>query len=841
MHADDHLIGELAGAILDGAAVDWPAADLSASATERPLLEELRLLAAVADLHRQAPPSPSALAKEAGAPHDDTGLEFWGHLRLLERIGAGSFGEVYRAWDTRLDREVALKLLRVSCGADARSSDVMVREGRLLARVRHPGVVTIYDAQQIGARVGLSMELVRGRTLAQRIEQEGVFDPGEATQIGIDLCRALSAVHAAGLLHRDLKAANVMRADDGRVVLMDFGAGRELGDLVDTGSAGTPLYVAPEVLQGQPATVQSDVYSLGVLVYHLLTGSYPVRARSLPELRQAHERRPRRSVRVERPDLPARLAAVIDRAIDPRPERRYESAAALAAALEAFRCGTRSRSWLLGAAAALLLLVTGSLLATRGDWLPATGSTPTVAATEPAGQVRIAVLPFASAGSEPDADMLREAMVEGLIGRLQTYGGASVISTASAFSIDAMKLPLGQVRSRLGLSAVLTGTLRRSGDTIQVRARLLALPGEREIWSAQYTQPVTKIPALQHDIVSGVAGALRLKTEDDAPPWPTRDPRAYALYLRGRLALEGRTSSGAHRAVRFFEQALELDPAYAQAYAGIAEVYLHVPLWIPNVAPEEAFARAAAAADRALSLAPSLPEAHLAAAYVSASRFDWDRTEHEYRRAIELGPSYALAREQYALWLALVGCFDEGLAQARQAQSVDPLSARANAVTAAVLRFARRYDEAIVEAQHALDLDPNYGPAFHVLGLAYQGLGRLDEAIAAYSRMGRTSGSLGHASAVAGRTDEARALVTTLEQRYADSGVGAGEIAQIHAGLGDVDRALEWLERATPSGAGGPATLKVAPVWDPLRSDPRFDTLLERVGLAGPNRCSAPQ
>jgi tetratricopeptide (TPR) repeat protein/tRNA A-37 threonylcarbamoyl transferase component Bud32 len=334
----DRLVDELADAILDGTPIDWAAAESSSERTACPLVGQLRVLAAVADLHRGTAPGTSTLSQIPPSrlePEVADAPVLWGHLRLVERIGRGAFGEVYRAWDTRLDREVALKLLPAGPSSGDRAASAIIHEGRLLARVRHPNVVTIYGAEQIADQIGLWMEFVRGHTLEQLLDQRKVVSAADAVGIGLELCRAMSAVHGAGLLHRDIKTHNVMRAEDGRIVLMDFGTGRELGDDASSDLAGTPLYLAPEVLQGQQATVRSDVYSFGVLLYHLATGSYPVHARTLREVRRAHERGERTPVRTARRDLPPKLARVIDRAVSPRPEQRYESADALGADLAA--------------------------------------------------------------------------------------------------------------------------------------------------------------------------------------------------------------------------------------------------------------------------------------------------------------------------------------------------------------------------------------------------------------------------------------------------------------------------------------------------------------------------
>ena len=361
MATDDERLEQLAGAILDGSPVDWKTAESDADPARQRLVQHLKIVAAVAGVHRIP--------------------DVWGHLRVIERIGSGSFGDVYRAWDSRLDREVALKLLPADPRDDRQTSSI-INEGRLLARVDHPNIVTIHGAEQIGDRIGLWMELVRGRTLEEMLAHGASFSPAEAVRIGADLCSAVEAVHAAGLIHRDIKAHNVMVGDDGRVVLMDFGTGRERDDPSSSDLTGTPLYVAPEVLGGRPATAQSDVYSLGVLLFHVLTGSYPVLGKNLAEIRAAHDAGSRVSLRAIRPDVPAPLARVIERAIDAVPERRHQRAASFGAALrEALRGIARRRLMYTTLAASAVLVAVGLAMVGR------------VAA--PSGQVpAIAILPF---------------------------------------------------------------------------------------------------------------------------------------------------------------------------------------------------------------------------------------------------------------------------------------------------------------------------------------------------------------------------------------------------------------------------------------------------------------
>ena len=450
MPPGERLIDDLADAILDGSPIDWAAVESSPDGTAQRLVGQLRVLAAVADLHRSTPSSPSPRSQIPPSLVEPDGADapvMWSHLRLVERIGRGAFGEVYRAWDTRLDREVALKLLPAERSSGERAASAIIHEGRLLARVRHPNVVTIHGAEQVADQIGLWMEFVRGRTLEQILDQRHVVSAAEAVGIGLELCRAVSAVHGAGLLHRDIKAHNVMRAEDGRIVLMDFGTGRELEDDASSDLAGTPLYLAPEVLQGQRATVRSDLYSLGVLLYHLVAGSYPVQAGTVREVRRAHERGERTAVQTARPDVPPKLARVIERAIDPRPERRYQSAEALAADLAALQ--PRPRLVRLAYAAGLAV---ASLLVVGVGWevagrLVGSSRTPgallaSVAGLNPFGAVTvspterpiIAVLPLQNLSDEPDSDYFVDGLTDEIIRNLAVIEGLEVRSRTSSFA-----------------------------------------------------------------------------------------------------------------------------------------------------------------------------------------------------------------------------------------------------------------------------------------------------------------------------------------------------------------------------------------------------------------------
>ena len=555
--SDESRVVELAAAVLDGTAIDWTSEQSSSDAAPSSLLNHLQVVAAIADLHRSA----ADALDSRPVPRVHPGGQ-WGHLRLLECIARGAFGEVYRAWDTRLDREVALKLLPAAGVSTERGASSIIHEGRLLARVRHPNVVTIYGAEQIDDRIGLWMEYVRGRTLEQILKQGATFTATETARVGAEICKAISAVHAAGLLHRDIKAQNVMLADDGRVVLMDFGAGREFDDGAATDLAGTPLYLAPEVFRGQRATAQSDIYSLGVLLFHLVSRGYPVHARTTADLRLAHERGVRTPLRATRGEVPAALVRVIDRAMHPVPTLRYGTAAELGRALVALNRRSRTLpAFYAGVALATALLVVSVPLARPGRF-----PSPRIAhaGTHPA----IAVLPFknlsAGAGNEEFADGLTYEIHRNLAG----IHGLELRSSTSSFSFRGARR-LSDIREQLGADYVLEGSILRSPGTIRVQVRFARVADDTTVWAAKYDRSPRDIFAIQDEISLEIVNALRLKVGRGQRRYEI-DPDVYYQFLKARGLRSRRDPEDAARAAALFEAIVARDPAFAPAWSALA-------------------------------------------------------------------------------------------------------------------------------------------------------------------------------------------------------------------------------------------------------------------------------
>jgi serine/threonine-protein kinase len=822
--ASEHVVIDLARAILDGTPVDWQAAESTADENERPIVEQLRLLATLVDFHREqrCTGDPVATAKT------------WGHLRVLEPIGSGAFGQVYRAWDTRLDREVALKLLPADSDAgDARASSI-IHEGRLLARVRHPNIVTIYGAGRIGDTVGLWMERVDGETVEQRICRQSPLEPSAAIEIGIQVCHAVSAVHKAGLLHRDIKAQNVMLARDGRAVLMDFGTGRELAgsSACQVPLAGTPLYLAPELLRGGDATIQSDIYSLGVLLYRMVTGTYPVHARSLPDLRLAHERLELADDVELRPNMPRRLARVIGRCIARRPERRYESADALAAALRALAPHTPVIPLKYAVATVAVLLVViglglweGPLRRYREPRSTHATVAPLAVATHSNGPA-IALLPLKNLSAEPGSEDFVDGLTEEIINNLAINKHLQVRSRASSFAFKNKPDDLADVARQLNVSLVLEGAVRRSGQRFHVDARLVQASSGAALWNDSVEADIGDVFGVRDRITRGVIGTLGLRST------PSRqydvNAQAYGLYLTARALVSRRGVPSAQKAVDYFQQVIALDPAFAPAYAGLADAYAYMSLPTYQGMPVgKAQGLMRTAAIKALELDPDLAEAHGAMGVVCARDLDWVSSERHFQQAISLNPSLSQVYTSYSFFtLRPLHKFEDAERLLNGALQMDPLSLDVWREIAEVHFTVGRYDEAIDLLQRVRAVDPQLVDAGVVLARALACRGRVEEAVALYETLPAQGPPHYRAYAYikAGRRADAEKLaLQNAEYPY--------RAAIIYAALGDRDRAFEALDRTAGREPQRVPLLLTWPEMASLRDDPRFTLLKKRFGL----------
>jgi eukaryotic-like serine/threonine-protein kinase len=809
MCADQAPLMRIATALADGERVDWNQAESSAaSSEEHRLIEQLRVLAKLAAVHRASAAADDHQASEPSPDSLQPDLSSWGPLELRHKIGNGSFGTVYLAWDPALEREVALKVLR-----KGDKSTAVIQEGRLLAKVRHPNVVEVYGVDQLDGAVGLWMELVQGQTLKQVLETHGVLGAHEAAVIGIDVCRAVSAVHKAGLLHRDIKVQNVMREAGGRIVLMDFGAGSVRAD--ENGSSrrmiGTPLYLAPELFNGAPASIASDVYSLGVLLYHLVTMRYPVEGDSIDAVAAAHSRGGRTLVTDVRPDLPGGFVLVIERALEPEPARRYRSVGAMQQDL-------------------VTTLEITDAIDQRGRHVSA--------ANRPATQ-SVAVLPFVNLGPEPDIEYFCNGLAEELLTALGKVPGLRVASRSSSFAVKHTGVDAKSICRELDVNAVLEGTVRKAGDRLRITAQLVSAEDGCHLWSDGYDQQMADVFAVQ-DIAQSVVDRLKI-TLSGFPRRPlvrrhTDNPRAYESYLKGRFYWSRRYHGGLITALQHFKTAIQEDAGYAQAHAGLADAYAFIAFYVLEP-PRATFARALDAVQHALSIEPNLPEAHTSLALIHLGN-DWNfaEAEREFKQALELDPNQPLPWI-YRSWLSVMqGDTATGAAQARTAQEMEPLSPLVNSGVAYTLFMSRRYAEAVAECDKALEVDPNFIVAIYVKSMSRAKQSRLPEAIElierAVSMSGRAPfylGILGNCYGRIGAIDKAYAVLQELDELSKRRYVTPHSQSYTYAGMNDLDRAFEWQARSFEDGSA--PFPYYSPMIENLHSDPRHEAELRRMRL----------
>ena len=842
MAATKGIDADVAGAILDGTPIDWSSAASRADEAERSLLDPLRVVSALADLHRSLPQEAletyESMAARGTAPPR---LESWGHLRVVELIGRGASGDVYRAWDTRLDREVALKLMPARSAKTSAAASTIIDEGRLLARVRHTNVVTIYGAERIDGRVGLWMELVRGRTLHQVLEQGDALSAAEVVRVGTQVCEAVAAVHGAGLLHRDIKAHNVMLADDGRAVLMDFGTGRELGDSPAGTPAGTPLYLAPELLRGEPASVRSDVYSIGVLLYYLLTRSYPVRGRSVRDLLHAHERDDRTPLRAARSDLPTKLGRIVDRAIDPRPERRYRSAAGLAADLTALAPGAgRAKLAKFAAMAAAVMLVSWIAVELRGRWtgrssptraaIGEAGIRPASGAPAPIENPAVAVLPFLNLGAGPDSDSFVDGLTIEILHNLAAIEGLQVRSQVSSFSFKEKASNLADVSEKLGVNLVLEGSVARVDKRLRVTVQLVQVDGNAPLWSEKFDRDVKDVFAIQDEISRAIVNRLRLTLGGRQRRYNT-NVEAYDLYLKARALGARRGIVDPTRAIDLYNQVIARDSSFAPAYAGLVDAYayLSVPTYQVELDWRTANGLMRTAAARALQLDPFLAEAHAAMGVVQARDWEWSTSEESFRRAIELAPGLTQSYTNYSFFtLRPLGKFEEAERLLRSALNNDPLSLDLWREIGQVQFTTGRYEEAIRTFRRVLAVDPDFPFVTGNLARAQVFAGRLSEALALFEQSERENRPAPHYRAQAYIRMGRRAEV---EKLAGDNRSFPFRQVLIYAALGDADRAFEALDRTLVREAQRVPLLLTWPEMAGLRADPRFEAVRKRLKL----------
>jgi TolB-like protein/Tfp pilus assembly protein PilF len=791
-----------------------------------------------------------------------------GPYEIVAVIGSGGMGDVYRAHDSRLDRTVAIKTLP---STDPERRQRFAREARAIATLSHPHICVIHD---VGQEVSsdhvpidfLVIEYLEGETLADRLKA-GPIESDALLDLAIQIADALDAAHGAGVVHRDLKPHNIFVTRRGQAKVLDFGiaklstespaddaAGRPTmpaeAVLTKPGtSLGTIAYMSPEQARGDVTDARTDIFSFGSVLYEMATGrpAFPGRTTAviIDELLNKTSPAPR----TLNPQTPPALEEIITRSLEKDPARRYQRAADLRADLENVRrdrlLGSAartadhatepraSRPRVIGMAIAAITVIALALGLTVGwRWIapgPASGPIDS-----------IAVLPFVNASGTPDADYLSEGIADSLTNSLTKVRGLRVVPRTLAAKYRNQTVDPKEAGTALNARAVVTGRVTQRGDRLTVQAELIDAAGVAQLWGDQFDRPLADVLTVQAEISKAIADALRLQLtrEDernltaDAP----KDAVAYQAYLKGRHEIFKRTRTGYTAATQFFEQAIERDPSYARAYAGLADVYLWQAYWgyLPSA---DAYARSLAAANQAISLDDRSADAHASLGWLNLYyRWNWPESAREYERAVRLDPNNARIRAWYGESLSTRGRHDEAIAEVRQAVALDPLSPELMTNLGFVLSNARRFDEAIEIMKGAVGKGANSTLAQLDLARVYRLAGKYDLAIAASRKMLESGDPLGPAFmalsyARAGRRGEARAILMKMETEAGRTNSGNFLVAAVFAALGDRDPAFHWLERAYAAHETFLPWMKVDPEFDPIRNDPRCDGLIRRIGI----------
>jgi len=788
------------------------------------------------------------------------------HYRILEKIGEGGMGVVYRGEDTRLGRQVAVKFLSRELSADPIALERFQREARAASALNHAHICAVYDVGQHGDLPFLVMELLEGQTLRKRISGKAL--PLDVVlEYAVQAADALDAAHGLGIVHRDVKSANIFVTARDQIKVLDFGLAKlaQPDDVIasaDTTLAaghspnatavgqtlGTLSSMSPEQARGDDIDGRSDIFSLGTALYEMATGREPFTGRtSALTFNAILNERPAPASSIN-PLVPAELDHVIDKALEKDRTMRYQSAAELRADLKRLQRETGSsrhtpishpamssktgmeparpnrRSLLIGLAAAAVLVVAAGVYFLRGWGATSFDS--------------VAVLPFVAAGGAGETDYLTDGITETLINNLTQLPGLRVSARSVVFRYKNKDTDAQQIGRDLNVRAVVTGRVTVRGDRLVIQAELMNVADGSQLWGDQYNRPVSDLLAVQDDIAGEIldkiqprlSGAERQKVTKRH----TDDPVAYQTYLQGRYHWNKGTIAGYKKAIEYFQQAIAKDPNYALAYAGLADSYLLLgSYWV------EAVTDAKSAAEQALKLDPNLAEAYVAQGHIKLLLdWDWSAAERAFTQGISLNPSSAIAHSQYALCLATLNRVPAAIAEVRRAQELDPLSPMVNSDLGWYLLYGGQTAEAIAQFRKTLEFDANSVSAHRGLGIALSQDGRHDEALTHLKQALNLSenspvilGHIGAAYAAAGRRGEADRMLEDLDREATRQYVPSSAMAMVHAAKGDRTRALDLLEKAYDEHDFAITQIGIAPWFKMLKDDPRFVKLIGKLGL----------
>src|ERR1043166_4565773 len=754
-----------------------------------------------------------------------------GRYEIRSKIGEGGMGEVYLAQDTKLARRVALKILPQEFVAEKDRMRRFVSEARSVSALNHPNIITIYEIGETKGTHYIATEYIEGETLQTRLKRESL-SLKSALEIALQVASALEAAHRAGVVHRDIKPDNVMVRQDGIVKVLDFGIAKltatESSD-VDTEAVtrvqmktrvgmilGTAAYMSPEQARGLETDARTDIWSFGCVLYEMLTREKPFQGETMTDVLANIVYREPASIVARRKEAPPELERIVAKTVSKNKDERYQSAKELFDDLKQLE--TR-------------MLVDAELTRSR-ESIPA----------QPAFRNSIAVLPFANISAEKDNDYFSEGLTEEIIMHLSKLQMLKVVALGSAMRYVKEGKTHKEAADDLGVQYLLEGSVRRQGKNLRITAQLIDAMHEVYLWAETYRGTIEDIFEIQEKVAVEIVQTLQLRLSPDEKQILrkrfTENTEAYQLYLQGRFFWNKRSEEGLKTAIKYFEQAIEKDPQYALAWAGIADSYSLLGEY-GNIPRKELYPKAKAAVNKALEIDNRLAEVHTSlASILMLSEWDWANSEKEFKVALELNPNYATARHWYSQWLLNMGRLEESLEMISRAAELDPVSQAILKDKGLALYYNRQYDEALELATKTLELDPNYAAAHRLLSLAYQAKGMFDEALIEHEKWAALTGNkveaavnLAQLYAVSGKFEEARRLIEGVERDRLLTDQMYRGLALVHLALGETDLAFKYLEESCERHEEALLSLKVDPKVHGLRSDPRFTELLKKIGI----------